>query len=91
MAALYQGVGGRGIDPRNVLQMNGGHQGANLAVLYTLVNPGDHVVAEYPTYQPLYEIPRALGRRWTYGAFTRRTAGSRASKSWSAWSTGIPS
>lgn len=51
-------MGGRGIDPRNVLQMSGA-TGANLAVLYTLVNPGDHVVAEYPTYQPLYEIPRA--------------------------------
>ena len=62
VAALYQGVDGRGIDPRNVLQMNGA-TGANLAVLYTLVNPGDHVVAEYPTYQPLYEIPRTLGAK----------------------------
>lgn len=62
MTALYQGVDGRGIDPRNVLQMNGA-TGANLAVLYTLVNPGDHVVAEYPTYQPLYEIPRTLGAK----------------------------
>lgn len=62
MAALYQGVDGRGIDPHNVLQMNGA-TGANLAVLYTLVNPGDHVVVEYPTYQPLYEIPRTLGAK----------------------------
>lgn len=62
VAALYQGVDGRGIDPHNVLQMNGA-TGANLAVLYTLVNPGDHVVVEYPTYQPLYEIPRTLGAK----------------------------
>lgn len=45
VAALYQGVDGRGIDPHSVLQMNGA-TGANLAVLYTLVNPGDHVVVE---------------------------------------------
>ena len=62
VAKLYQGVDGRGIDPDNVLQMNGA-TGANLAVLYTLVQPGDHVVAEYPTYQPLYEIPRTLGAK----------------------------
>lgn len=62
VAALYQGVDGRGIDPRNVLQMNGA-TGANLAVLYTLVDPCDHVVAEYPAYQPLYEIPRTLGAK----------------------------
>lgn len=62
VAKLYRGTDGRGVDPANVLQMNGA-TGANLAVLYTLVEPGDHVVAEYPTYQPLYEIPRALGAK----------------------------
>lgn len=60
VAKLYTGIDGVGIDPSCVLQMNGA-TGANLAALYTLVNPGDHVVAEYPTYQPLYEIPRTLG------------------------------
>lgn len=55
VASLYQNV-----DPENVLQANGA-TGANLLALMTLVEPGDHVIAEYPTYQPLYEIPRTLG------------------------------
>ncbi len=32
-----------------------------------LISPGDHVVAECPTYQPLYDLPAALGAevdRW---------------------------
>lgn len=60
VAKLYRGIDGKGIDADNVLQMNGA-TGANLAALYTLVHPGDHVVAEYPTYDPLWEIPRTLG------------------------------
>ena len=55
VAALY-----RNVDPRNVLQMNGG-TGANLNAIMALVEPGCHVVAEYPTYQPLYDLPAALG------------------------------
>lgn len=50
----------RSVLPENVLQTNGA-SGANLLALMALVEPGDHVVAEYPTYQPLYEIPRMLG------------------------------
>ena len=55
VAKLY-----RSADPDNVLQTNGA-TGANLLALLALVEPGDHVIAEYPTYQPLYEIPRTLG------------------------------
>ncbi|WP_248922615.1 aminotransferase [Olsenella intestinalis] len=55
VAKLYKSV-----DPDNVLQMNGG-TGANLNAIMALVEPGDHVVAEYPTYQPLYDLPEALG------------------------------
>ncbi len=55
VAALYEHV-----DPANVLQMNGG-TGANLNAIMALVEPGDHVIAEYPTYQPLYDLPEALG------------------------------
>lgn len=55
VARLYQHV-----DPANVLQMNGG-TGANLNAIMALVEPGCHVVAEYPTYQPLYDLPEALG------------------------------
>ena len=55
VAKLY-----RSVDPDNILQTNGA-TGANLLALLALVEPGDHVIAEYPTYQPLYEIPRTLG------------------------------
>ena len=55
VAKLYQHV-----DPDNVLQMNGG-TGANLNAIIALVEPGCHVVVEYPTYQPLYELPKAFG------------------------------
>ncbi|MGI6045517.1 MAG: aminotransferase [Eggerthellaceae bacterium] len=55
VASLYESV-----DPKNVLQMNGG-TGANLNAIMALVSPGDHVIAEYPTYQPLYDLPAALG------------------------------
>ncbi|KAK2043799.1 aminotransferase class I and II [Colletotrichum somersetense] len=35
--------------------------GANFLLLYTLVNPGDHVICVYPTYQQLYGVPQSLG------------------------------
>lgn len=60
VAGLYQTV-----DPQNVLQMNGG-TGANLNAIMALVEPGDHVIAEYPTYQPLYDLPAALGAKVDY-------------------------
>ena len=37
----------------NVIVTNGGI-GANFLALFTLVGPGDEVVAVYPTYQQLY-------------------------------------
>ncbi|GKQ42461.1 aminotransferase [Companilactobacillus sp. RD055328] len=55
VAKLY-----KNIDPDNVLQTNGA-TGANHLALYALVNPGDHVIAEYPSYQQLYDIPKSLG------------------------------
>lgn len=58
VASLYKTE----IDPSRILQANGA-TGANLNALMTIVEPGDHVIAEYPTYAPLYEIPRALGAR----------------------------
>ena len=48
------------IDPYNILQTNG-CTGANLNAIMAVVRPGDHVIAEWPTYAPLYEIPRTLG------------------------------
>lgn len=50
----------REIDPRHILQTNG-CTGANLNALLAVVRPGDHVIAEWPTYAPLYEVPRAFG------------------------------
>lgn len=55
VAKLYQTV-----PAENVLTTNGA-TGANHLVLYSLIEPGDHVVAEYPSYQQLYDIPKSLG------------------------------
>lgn len=56
VAGLYRNE----IDPSRILQTNG-CTGANLNALMAIVRPGDHVIAEWPTYAPLYEIPRTLG------------------------------
>lgn len=53
------------IAPNRILQTNG-CTGANLNALMAVVRPGDHVIAEWPTYAPLYEIPRALGAEVEY-------------------------
>lgn len=55
VAKLYQKI-----TTANILQTNGS-TGANMLALYALLNPGDHVVATFPTYQQLYDIPRSLG------------------------------
>ena len=60
VASLYQRV-----PADNVLQTNGA-TGANLLALYSLVEAGDHVIAEYPSYQQLYDLPRALGADISY-------------------------
>lgn len=61
VAKLYE----HEINPRNILQTNG-CTGANLNALMAVVRPGDHVIAEWPTYAPLYEIPRTLGAEVEY-------------------------
>lgn len=61
VAKLYD----RKVDHRNILQTNG-CTGANLNALMAVVRPGDHVIAEWPTYAPLYEIPRTLGAEVEY-------------------------
>jgi aspartate/methionine/tyrosine aminotransferase len=43
-----------------VLLMNGAI-GANFLVLYSLIQPGDHVIAVHPTYQQLYDVPKSFG------------------------------
>ncbi|KAE8373597.1 pyridoxal phosphate-dependent transferase [Aspergillus bertholletiae] len=34
---------------------------ANFIVLFALVNPGDHIIVQYPTYQQLYSLPASVG------------------------------
>ncbi len=48
------------LDEKNILLAHGGI-GANFLALFTLVEPGDRVVAVKPTYQQLYSVPEALG------------------------------
>lgn len=55
VARLYQKV-----SSENILATNGA-TGANHLVLYGLIEPGDHIIAEYPSYQQLYDIPKSLG------------------------------
>lgn len=58
VAKLYR----REVNPDRILQTNG-CTGANLNAIMAVVEPGDHVIAEWPTYAPLYEIPPHAGRR----------------------------
>lgn len=60
-----KGLYRKDIDPADILQTNG-CTGANLNALMALVSPGDHVIAEWPTYASLYEIPRTLGAEVEY-------------------------
>lgn len=53
------------VPAENVLQTNGATGGNQLA-LYSLVEPGDHVIALYPSYQQLYDIPKSLGATVDY-------------------------
>jgi Aspartate/tyrosine/aromatic aminotransferase len=55
ISGLYEHV-----QPSQVLQTNGA-TGANYLALYSLIEPGDHVISEYSSYQQLYDIPRSLG------------------------------
>lgn len=55
VAKLY-----RDVPVDNILQTTGA-TGATLLTLYALIEPGDHVISLYPTYQQLYDIPRSLG------------------------------
>ncbi|MCK1982763.1 MULTISPECIES: aminotransferase [Peribacillus] len=48
------------LDADNVLVTNGAI-GANFLLLYSLIQPGDHVVAVHPTYQQLYDVPTSFG------------------------------
>ncbi|WP_412988305.1 aminotransferase [Pediococcus siamensis] len=52
--------GYRHVPVANILQTNGA-TGANFLALFSLLNPGDEIIALYPSYQQLYDLPKSLG------------------------------
>jgi aspartate/methionine/tyrosine aminotransferase len=60
VAKLY-----KNIKTDNILSTNGA-TGANFMAILGLISPGDHVIAEYPTYQQLYDWPATLGAELDY-------------------------
>lgn len=55
----------KNVKPEQILQTNG-TTGANLLVLYSLIESGDHVIALHPSYQQLYDIPKSIGAAVDY-------------------------
>ena len=51
---------GREITPECVISAPAG-AAANYTFLYSFIQPGDHVIVHYPTYQPLYSAVVSLG------------------------------
>lgn len=47
--------------PKENILVTPGAVAANFLIFYTLVRAGDHVICHFPTYQPLYSVPRSLG------------------------------
>lgn len=58
---FLQVIGDRyGVDPECVVPTLGASQ-AITQVLFTLARPGDHVIVERPTFEPLHRVPEMLG------------------------------
>ncbi|KAJ4862442.1 aminotransferase class I and II domain-containing protein [Trichoderma breve] len=57
ISTLYEG---EQIAPENVI-ITQGAIAANFLAFYSLIEPGDHVICVYPTYQQLYSVPESLG------------------------------
>ena len=55
VSKLYQRV-----PEDNILSTNGA-TGANFLTILGLIGQGDHVIAQYPSYQQLYDLPKTLG------------------------------
>jgi aspartate/methionine/tyrosine aminotransferase len=60
LARLYSSKTGTALSPDNIL-ITPGAIAANHLLFYALLQPGDHVVVHYPTYQQLYSVPASLG------------------------------
>jgi aspartate/methionine/tyrosine aminotransferase len=61
VAALYPKIH---VTKDDILTTNGAI-GANNIVLSSLLSAGDHVICVYPTYEQLYQTPRAMGAEVT--------------------------
>lgn len=59
LRTMLAGTYGRG-DADHILVTTGAIE-ANYLLYNVLLAPGDHVIAPYPAYQQLYEVPRAIG------------------------------
>jgi aspartate/methionine/tyrosine aminotransferase len=59
IASLYQ-TSSASLSPDDVL-ITQGTAGANFLVYYSLLQPGDHVVCIYPTFQQLISLPKSFG------------------------------
>lgn len=63
VAGFLQAVAARyGVAPEHVTPTLGASQ-AITHVLFALARPGDHVIVERPTYEPLHRVPEMLGIR----------------------------
>nr|CAB97148.1 putative transaminase [Lactococcus lactis] [Lactococcus cremoris subsp. cremoris MG1363] len=60
VAKLYKRV-----SEDNILSTNGA-TGANFLTILGLIGQGDHVIAQYPSYQQLYDWPKTLGAQVDY-------------------------
>lgn len=52
-----------GVFPDENVLITPGAIAANFLLFYTLVEPGDHVICMYPTYQQLYAVPESFGAK----------------------------
>jgi aspartate/methionine/tyrosine aminotransferase len=60
LASLYSARVSSSLPLDNIL-ITPGAISANFLLFYKLIDPGDHVVCVYPTYQQLYAVPESLG------------------------------
>ncbi|WEW59686.1 PLP-dependent aminotransferase family protein [Emydomyces testavorans] len=60
LANLYSIKSSTPLTSDNVLITQGASL-ANLLVFHSLCGPGDDIIVQYPTYQPLYSLPESIG------------------------------
>ena len=60
LAGLYSAKASSLLTKDDIL-LTPGAISANFLISYTLIQPGDHVVCHYPTYEQLYKVPVSLG------------------------------